>query len=368
MSLVKRPNSKFWYVQFQLNHQTIVRSTRTTDRKVAEQVAAKIRAEAHSEIILGRKRVRTLEQALDRFIASKSNTANHKNLVSQKRIVLSVLPGSFALSRPLNPLLEKFRQVRVAEGCGPQTIKHGLNCIVGALGLAKKDGFDVADFECPAVKLNGGRLRYLTIEEEQRLLIELDPYREGKGLAPFVQRRAQQKTRMQDNYDLVILLLDTGARYSEIAGLRWDQIDLANKSIRLWRPKVQNESILFMTNRVFEILSRRVGSRQSEFVFSSIKGGTRLYTVEAIRKALRRAGLSDCTIHTLRHTHATRLIQNGLNVYEVRSVLGHTDIKTTMRYAHLEHVTVTSRARDVIDQLAASAEARNFDLGSLTPL
>jgi len=71
----------------------------------------------------------------------------------------------------------------------------------------------------------------------------------------------------------------------------------------------------------------------------------------AIRKAFKRAGLTDCTIHTLRHTHASRLIQNGLSVYEVRAVLGHTDIKTTMRYAHLEQVSVTQKARDVINRL-----------------
>jgi site-specific recombinase XerD len=61
--------------------------------------------------------------------------------------------------------------------------------------------------------------------------------------------------------------------------------------------------------------------------------------------------LSDCRIHTLRHTHASRLVQNGLSVYEVREILGHTDIKTTMRYAHLEQRQVTSKARDVINRL-----------------
>ena len=56
-------------------------------------------------------------------------------------------------------------------------------------------------------------------------------------------------------------------------------------------------------------------------------------------------------IHTLRHTHASRLIQNGMSVYELWEVLGHTDIKTTMRYTHLEARKVTSRARDVINRL-----------------
>ena len=51
------------------------------------------------------------------------------------------------------------------------------------------------------------------------------------------------------------------------------------------------------------------------------------------------------------HNNRERLIQNGMSVYEVREVLGHTDIKTTMRYVHLETRQVSSTARDVINRL-----------------
>ena len=156
---------------------------------------------------------------------------------------------------------------------------------------------------------------------------------------------------MQDSHDLVVLLLDTGARYSEIANIEWSRINLDERTINLWRPKVQNEAVLYMTDRCFEVLSRRAMDHEGMHVFLNRQGGPRGYVSQSIRKALRNAGLHDCRIHTLRHTHASRLIQNGMSVYEVREVLGHTDIKTTMRYAHLETRQVTSRARDVINQL-----------------
>jgi site-specific recombinase XerD len=73
---------------------------------------------------------------------------------------------------------------------------------------------------------------------------------------------------------------------------------------------------------------------------------------DPFRRAFDRAGLTDCTAHTLRHTHATRLIQNGLNLYEVKEILGHSDIKTTMRYAHLEQTQVSKKAVDVINNLS----------------
>ena len=81
---------------------------------------------------------------------------------------------------------------------------------------------------------------------------------------------------------------------------------------------------------------------------------SRGYCTQSIRKALKRAGLTNSTVHTLRHTLASRLIQNGMSVYEVKDILGHNDIKTTMRYAHLEQKQVTLKARDVINQINQS--------------
>ena len=219
-------------------------------------------------------------------------------------------------------------------------------------------GYQTNDLEFPEIKLPKTPLRYLSEDEEKRFLANLDPKREGTGLRPYPERDAETKRCLQDAYDLVILLLDTGARYSEIANIEWSRINLEDRSINLWRPKVQNETVLYMTDRVYDVLARRVQFRTSPYVFQNRKGGPRGYVAQSIRKALRKAGLRDCRIHTLRHTHASRLIQNGMSVYEVREVLGHTDIKTTMRYAHLETKQVTSKARDVINRLNQKSSGR----------
>ena len=111
-----------------------------------------------------------------------------------------------------------------------------------------------------------------------------------------------------------------------------------------------------MTDRVYRILQRRYQYKYELYVFTNRSGGPRGYASISIMKAMRRAGLHDCTIHTLRHTHATRLIQNGMSVYEVKEILGHSDIKTTMMYAHLEQKDVSSRARDVINKINTQIE------------
>jgi site-specific recombinase XerD len=114
-----------------------------------------------------------------------------------------------------------------------------------------------------------------------------------------------------------------------------------------------------MTDRVFEVLTRRDENKTSRYVFCNRNGGARGYSAMSIRKAIKRAGLRDCRIHTLRHTHASRLIQNGMSVYEVKEILGHSDIKTTLRYAHLESRQVTSKTRDVINHLNQISTSKN---------
>ena len=324
MSIVKRGNSQFWYIQFQLNGRTYIRSSRTTNKKVAEQMEADWRSKLHAQQFLGQKDRITLRAALEQFCDSKRGTAHHRNLLSHFKVICQHLPVGSPIDELTPHDLERFKRDREAEGIGGQTIKHSLNLVRCAWKYARRLGSQVSDIVFPNVRVPKYKLRYLSEIEEGRLLAALDPKRNVKGLAPFDERPEQLKRAMQDAYDLVVLLLDTGARYSEIANIEWSRIDLAKREIHLWRPKVQNESVLYMTDRAYEILKRRAAKGPNRWLFENKKGEARGYASQAIRKALRKAGLEDCRIHTLRHTHASRLIQNGLSVYEVREVLGHT--------------------------------------------
>lgn len=350
MTLIKRPNSRFWYVQFQIDNQTFVRSTKTADRKVASKIADKIRSDVQQSMLLGQTKTITFGEAMRRYVDSKSGTPSHSNLLSIEKTALRLIRAATPLEAVTSCVIEQYVSRRASQGRKPQTIKHGVNCIVAAINKARKDGYRCPPIDPPQVKVPNKLVRYFSVAEEKRLLAELDPNGRRNGLPDNKKARAV----LQDNYDLVVILLDTGARYSEIANIRWQQINLAERSIDLWRSKVGNQSVLFMTDRVVEIVERRWRSRTGEYVFTNKAGGPRGYSAIAIRKAFRRAGLADCSIHTLRHTHATRLIQNGLSVYEVRSVLGHSDIKTTLRYAHLEQAAVTQKARDVINRFVAA--------------
>jgi integrase len=253
--------------------------------------------------------------------------------------------------------LERLKSVELKHGYSNQTIKHYIGTVRGMIKHAKRTGYQVNDIEYPKIKVANGQLRYLSLEDESRLLAAIEPKREIKGLPSYDKRYSLTRREMQDKYDFLVMLLDTGARYGEISGLEWSKINMADRSIALWRPKVRNESILYMTDRLFNILERRKQFATSKFVFTNRTGGARGYRPTAIKKAFEQAGLHGCTAHTLRHTHATRLIQNGMSIYEVKEILGHADIKTTMRYAHLEQRTISRKATEVIDRLNREQEA-----------
>ncbi len=356
MSILKRGNSKNWYIQFQFNGRTYIKSSRTTEKRVAEHMEHAWKVQIHSQLILGDKAFIRFSEIMAMYINTKEGTSNYKCVVSQSRILNRLFPVSKYLHEITNHDIELFVQHRLREGVKNSTIVHIFNLIRGAWKYGRKMGYQTSDLIFPVLKIPKHRLRYLSLDEEQRLLSELNPRRDVYGLPEYIKRSEFMKATMLDNYDLVVLLLDTGARYSEIAKIEWASIDLKSREIRLWRPKVKNESILYMSDRVYRVLKRRYESNNLKYVFANKKGGSRNHSTIAIRKAFIRAGLSDCTIHTLRHTNATRLIQNGLSIYEVKEILGHADITTTMRYSHLETRSVSSKARDVINIINTDAE------------
>jgi len=112
-----------------------------------------------------------------------------------------------------------------------------------------------------------------------------------------------------------------------------------------------------MTNRVYQVLLRRSNNPDGSHVFRSKSGVNRNHTTNPFRKAFKRSGIDGATAHTLRHTHATRLIQHGLSLYEVKEILGHSDIKTTMRYAHIEQQSVSRKATMVIDRFNGDGDS-----------
>ena len=352
MSVFKRNGIGNYYIQFNYRGKTYVKSSRSTNKRTAERMEREWRDRIHAMMEMGERQRITLKDALEGFKESKKNTASERYALHAANVLNEYFPTHLNIDEIQSWHLTKFKSKREQGGSAAQTIKHNFQALRGACQWAKDNGYMVKELEYPKLKIDNKRLRFLSIEEEKRLLVELDPKIDLPYRPSYEDRPAKENRMRQDNYDLVILLLDTGARYGEIAGITWDRIDMEENTINLWRPKVKNESIICMTSRVHEVLLRRSKDKQTEYVFTNEKGdGPRNHATNGIKKAMKRANIKDFTLHDFRHTCASRLIQNGLSLYEVASILGHRDIQTTQRYAHLECRDVSQRARDIMESL-----------------
>jgi integrase len=401
MTLYKRPDSDVWWYEFQVAGNRYRGSTKTANKREATAIEVERRREAVEDLSrarLGIKRF-TLWEVAQKWLASSEHALkDHKNNVSRVRKLFGIemvqegkgnwveVEGKrYGLSKTLyvhevtQDTLMTLRDTRVREGNSPATINREMSLMQSLMGYA-------ADMRCvmPAVPIvwsqkrnraaslkmrePGGKLRWLTVPEEKAVLAKLaEAIHEGDCAG-------------QDNYDLSVLLLDTGARYSEIAELKWSQVDLDAGRIYLYRPKVDNEGGLDLTARSLEILKRRrEATRPRSFVFPGMRPAgrgrqvwvdvdvCRGHATDGIQQAIDAAGLNadlsrgKATPHTFRDTFASRLVQAGLSLLKVSHLLGHADESMTRKYAHLCPENTGREARDLLNRLHASNSTQGDD-------
>ncbi|MBV1699526.1 MAG: site-specific integrase [Hyphomicrobiales bacterium] len=159
-------------------------------------------------------------------------------------------------------------------------------------------------------------------------------------------------------YEMILTALRTGMRQGELKGLQWPSIDWQNRSIavqhsrcdfsgELTSPKNNRIRHIPMDTDVYEMLWRR--KQCTGYVFLNER--ERPFDEQALRRRLarvrHRAGLRKIGWHTLRHTFASHLAMRGVPMTAIQTLLGHSSITTTMRYAHL----APSALRAAIDML-----------------
>jgi len=234
------------------------------------------------------------------------------------------------------------------------TIIGYLTFIKKCFKYCKKYQIRIQEVMYPEIEPPKHRLRYLSFEEEQRLLDELTPDISPpnifNGDKQFLDIVYQSR---KDNFDFVVLLLDTGLRYSEGTNIEWKHIDLKNRSISVFRTKTKTESLIPMTKRLQALLTNRHANpnRNHKWVFPGADGiHPRSKNATVITNALKRAGIKGISCHSFRHTYASRLVQSGVSLFEVSKLLGHKTMKMTERYSHLSQDSLI-RSVNVLDKV-----------------
>ena len=139
--------------------------------------------------------------------------------------------------------------------------------------------------------------------------------------------------------DIIILALGTGMRQDEIFSLTWDDVILDERSMYgqiTVIGKGEKRRTIRMNKAVFDLFKHLEKEKNNHYVFPSPKTGKKLNNVRnSFSTALKAAGIENFRFHDLRHTAASWMVMEGVSLYAVKEILGHADIKTTQRYAHL---------------------------------
>ena len=181
------------------------------------------------------------------------------------------------------------------------------------------------------------RERFLTDEEFRRLGRVLDEAETCKGVS--VHAVAAMR-----------LLLLTGCRKGEILNLRWDQVDLEAGELRLPDTKTGPRTIA-LSPEASTVLSRIPRLPGNPFVIPGKIAGKAMRNLNDPWDLIcERAGLEDMRIHDCRHSYASRALALGESLPMIGRLLGHTQVETTARYAHLAEDSV----RDAAERVAVS--------------
>ena len=324
---------KTYWFKINASEGRIQRSTGTANKRLAENIYAK----AKTEIIEGRwfkEQDKKSDPSFLELAEEYENWMQGRYRSNFKVYIISQLKERFrdySLSmisvRELEKLqsekLKRGKQQKMVDGKlhnvpnKPATINRFL-AVIAHMFTKAADWKMIDRANIPKVKMlkeNNKRLRYLSREECSELIAVCDPH-----LRP-----------------IVITALNTGMRRQEILGLRWDShVDLRHGFILLSLTKNGERREIPINSTLRATLQGKHRRLDVQHVFFDPANGKPYKEVKkSFATALKRAKIQDFHFHDLRHTFASQLIMAGVDLVTVKELLGHADIKMTLRYAHL---------------------------------
>jgi integrase len=156
-------------------------------------------------------------------------------------------------------------------------------------------------------------------------------------------------------YQMALISLDAGARFSEIAGLQWQNVDCVRETLALMDTKNGKNRTVYMTERIKDLFSGMPKTGPDALIFPDRNGNQIKHISKTFDDVVNTLGLNTgindnrlkCVFHSLRHTHASRLLESGADIYRVKELLGHSSVTTTERYSHITADRLRSAIKDM---------------------
>ena len=214
-------------------------------------------------------------------------------------------------------------------GRSPRTVQYVLRTFAMIWAAARDAG--IVDKPCPTKarsvktpKIDNERQRYLTSEEAEHLL-------------------ACVRVRSPQAADMALVALEAGLRFSEVAGLTWGAVDVESGVLRVLNTKGKRDRYVPMTSKLKGFFAAREQGKANALVFPNSEGEIQAQVPSGFWRGLADSRLNEDVedaklrvgFHVLRHSYASRLVQQGVDLYRVQRLLGHSTPTLTARYAKL---------------------------------
>lgn len=301
-----------------------------------QQTEAAMREGRHFKTIEARKH--TLADLIDRYIKNDlpQRKSYHQNFEMQISWWKNKI-GAYLLSDIAPALLSEYKEklqkeiykVKELED-GTKVEKHRSNATVNrymaAISIVLTKAVREYGWieENPMLKVtkkteSRGRERYLSEEEHAALLKAC-----SEASNPLINL-------------LVVIALSTGARFSEIVNLKWENVNLKDKVFYFMNTKNGDNRAIPISSTAYNLLQKhsKVRKINSGYVFARPDGKKPLHLRHQWDEAIKRAGLEGFRFHDLRHTAASYLAMNGATLVEISEILGHKTMQMVKRYSHL---------------------------------
>lgn len=322
MGIYRHPKSGIWHANyfdaFNKRHRP---SLHTRDKRVAEIKFADIRRKQSiikdTAVNISWEDFKTKYYAFIEVEKAPDTVARHK--IANRYLEELKKPRVLADISPM--LLQNLKEMLIKNGKKPAGINRTLKALKTMMRQAEK--WDLIPPQkwsnVSKLKEKKGRVDFYTEQEIEQILEALPQWR------------------------LIILLgVRAGLRRGEISALRWTDVDFKNNQLYIAPNKTENFRYVPISAQLLECLKAAHKQAVDAFVvkpLGSCQRGDKYFLTAAYNKTLKEKKFRG-SMHTLRHTFASHLVQAGIDLYTVSKLLGHTSIKTTEIYAHLAPQTL----------------------------
>ena len=339
MRIYKRGN--IYWTEFIVSNKRYQMSTKTKDKKLAEEIAAALQADVvrnKFNIPAKYKVEKTFKEVWEEYVNSlniakstlKSTLSRsmHFRVFSEKNInnITEFDLKNYQLKRKLE-ILEMPKNIGKREqDISFKEVNHELQVLHNFFYFCILKGYLDKNPAAGIKKLNElSRLKTLSDSDIEKLI-----------------NGATNKLTK----DLITFLIYTGCRKGEALNLKWDDVDMQNDVIAIKGTKTKYDRYIPISKPLKELLSRIEKVQDVLYVFN--RNGVKLTDFKrSFHTACKNAGLKDMHIHDLRHVFASKMVMNGTSLFITGELLGHRTTQMTKRYSHLVPSTLRKAVDDV---------------------